>query len=311
MVGVCGQPNAPGTSGCTVAGQVCGAGANTDGGIARNDAGIPACGGDCCSRACAPYRTGVLVCQPPSGCRPTGEVCRTDADCCGYGGVQGVTGVGNCSKANPSDAVGRCDNGNACRPAGAVCKLATTSCNAENNCCSGNVNQNPFVCQQDILGVPRCTLAGESCTDAASKAGEACATSADCCGLACVPNPSFAAGNDAGAAPFICGGICVGTGGACSTAADCCPGLPCVATPGSARGTCGGGTQPPGDAGGAPDGSTPDDSGLADQSIPDGGTPPPPDASVVCADYGQVCTTFADCCNGVPCTFGRCVYDIR
>jgi len=31
---------------------------------------LPICGGECCSRACFPYGpTGVLICQPPSGCR--------------------------------------------------------------------------------------------------------------------------------------------------------------------------------------------------------------------------------------------------
>jgi hypothetical protein len=283
-VGVCRTPGAPGTTGCTVAGDVCG-GIAGDGGVALNDAGVPSCGGSCCSRACAPFKSGVLICQPPSGCRPTGEVCRTDADCCGFGGVQGSTGVGNCSKALPSDAVGRCDNGNACRPAGAICKLATMSCNAENNCCAGNVNQNPYVCQQDILGIPRCTIKGESCGDGGSKSGQACATSADCCGLPCVPNPSFTA--DSGLAAFVCGGICAGTGGSCTTAADCCPGLPCVTVPGSTRGTCGG---PP----------------MGDGGI----VTPPPDAYVPppgCAVYGQVCTVSSDCCNGVPCTGGRCV----
>jgi hypothetical protein len=311
LVGLCGQPSVPGATGCAVAGEVCGAGANTDGGGAVNDAGLPSCGGDCCSRACAPYRTGVLICQPPSGCHPTGEVCRTDADCCGYGGEQGVTGVGNCSKANPNDPVGRCDNGNACRPAGAICKLAVGSCNAENNCCSGNVNQNPFVCQQDILGIPRCTIAGESCADAGSKAGAACATSADCCGLSCVPNPSFTPGAS-GVPPFICGGICVGLGGTCSTTADCCPGLPCVSTPGSTRGTCG---ARPSDDAGVPDGSTatPDssaavpDGSVADRSVSDA----EPDAATPCADYGQVCTLSSDCCNGVPCSGGRCFFNVR
>src|SRR5262249_33652738 len=164
-LGLCRTPSAPGTTGCAVAGEVCGVGATSDGGVVRNDAGVPACGGECCSRACAPYRGGVLVCQPPSGCRPTGEVCRTDSDCCGFGGIQGQTGVGNCSKSNASDPVGRCDNGNACRPAGAICKLKVMSCNAENNCCAGNVNQNPWVCTQDLLGIPRCTMKGEACTD--------------------------------------------------------------------------------------------------------------------------------------------------
>jgi len=292
-VGLCRQPSAPGTTGCTVAGEVCGVG------LVTADGGLPSCGGSCCSRACAPYKTGVQICQPPSGCRPTGEVCRGDADCCGFGGVQGQTGVGNCSKANASDPVGRCDNGNACRPAGAICKLASMSCNAENNCCAGNVNQNPLVCQQDLLGIPRCTMKGEGCSDAGSRTGQACATSADCCGLPCVPNPAFVVGS-MGVPPFVCGaGECVGTGASCTTGADCCPGLPCIMQPGSTRGTCGGAPPPPppppGDAGQPP--------------LPDGGTPPGNDAGVPpgCANYGQICTVSGDCCNGIPCNGGRCV----
>jgi hypothetical protein len=294
--GLCTQPHPPGVPGCALAGEVCGVGAASDGGVVRNDAGVPVCGGECCSRACAPYRGGVLVCQPPSGCRPTGEVCRSDEDCCGFGGIKGQTGTGNCSKANASDPVGRCDNGNACRPAGAICKIATMSCNAENNCCAGNVNQNPFVCQQDILGIPRCTMKGESCADAGSRAGQACATSADCCGLPCVPNPSFTP--DAGVPARVCGPVCVGSGGACTTGADCCPGLPCIMQPGSTRGTCG---QPPTGDGGVtppPDGSAPPDAG-----IPDAGRDGPP----VCTEYGQICTSSNECCDAVPCTNGRCL----
>jgi hypothetical protein len=26
-----------------------------------------------------------------------------------------------------------------------------------------------------------------------------------------------------------------------------------------------------------------------------------------CALYGQQCTVNADCCNGIPCTAGRCI----
>jgi len=292
-LGTCAQPSVPGATGCTVAGLACA-------GSGASDGGVPQCGGECCSRSCAPHRSGLLICQPPSGCRPTGEICGTDADCCGFGGVQGSTGTGNCSKANAGDAVGRCDNGNACRPAGAICKLATMSCNAENNCCSGNVNQKPFACQQDVLGIPRCTMLGQPCTDAGSKAGQACASSADCCGLACVPNPAF--GGDAGLPPFVCGGECVRNGGSCSTAADCCPGLPCTMPPGSSRGVCG--VPPTGDAGPPPDGSS------TDGDIPDITPPPPPDGGV-CAEYGQSCTMMSDCCNNVPCTNGRCVYIVK
>jgi hypothetical protein len=211
----------------------------------------------------------VLVCQPPSGCRPTGETCRDDSDCCGSDG---------CSK-TPGEPVGRCDNGNACRPAGAVCKLATSSCNAENNCCAGNVNQDPTVCQQDLLGIPRCTGVGD-CTDAGPFEGLECATSADCCGLPCVPNA------DPNGPPFVCGSSCVPEGGSCSTDADCCSSLPCIAPPGSTEGICG----------------SPQDGGVPDSGVPDGGPE--------CAYYGQQCTQDEDCCNDVPCTQGRCLYPV-
>ncbi len=278
-IGTCNLPTAPGGTQCTVAGEVCGAGADAGPG----DAGIPACGGNCCSRACAPYAvTGVDVCQAPSGCRPTGELCRADKDCCGS--VEDPGGKTNnfvtCSKA-PGAPVGRCDNGGSCRAAGAICKLATTSCNAENNCCAGNVNQDSTVCQQDIVGIPRCTAAG-NCADAGSKAGQVCSSSADCCGLSCVPTNVTDGG-----APFVCDATCVPKAGACSTTADCCTGLPCVILGGSSSGTCGGG----GTTGG------------------DGGTAPPTDAgTTTCAQYGQICSGAGSCCNGVPCNGGRCIF---
>ncbi len=281
-LGTCTEPGAPGTTGCLIAGEVCGAGA--DGGPI-SDGGIPQCGGECCSRSCAPYGpTGVLICQPPSGCHPTGELCREDSDCCGSPGLPGGNGSVRCSK-SPGEPVGRCDNGQACRPSGAICKLATTSCNAENNCCAGNVNLDPTVCQQDLLGIPRCTAVGD-CTEAGSRAGQPCATSADCCGLPCLPNASA---GDGGVA-FICGPSCVDTGGACTTTSDCCSGLPCVLPPGSTQGMCGGGTNPDG-------GTTPDGGGM-----PDGGGG--------CSLFGQQCSSTADCCNFVPCTEGRCVFPV-
>ena len=280
-VGTCTEPKAPGATGCLVAGQVCGEGASADGGVVKNDAGVPVCGGECCSRSCAPYGpTGVLVCQPPSGCRPTGEVCTQDSDCCGSPGLPGGNGSVKCSK-GAGEPVGRCDNGNACRPSGAVCKLASGSCNAENNCCAGNVNKDPSVCQQDLLGIPRCTGVGD-CTEAGSQVGKACATSADCCGLPCLPNAN--AGD--GGATYICGSSCVPSAGACTTDADCCAGLPCKAPPGSTQGVCG------------------------YKDTPDAGTDSGSDAGT-CAYYGQTCTVAADCCNNVPCTNGKCVYKIN
>ena len=133
----------------------------------------------------------------------------------------------------PGFTVGRCNQGNVCAPAGDICKLATTSCNDTDTCCAGNVQQNPDVCRQDNLGIPRCGAAGTvDCTDPASHAGQACASAADCCGLPCVYVP----GSETG---YVCGASCVAEGGACTTTADCCSGLPCNIPTGSTEGVCG------------------------------------------------------------------------
>lgn len=285
-LGVCadaGSIGGGGASGCKPSGVVCGSGTLPDGGA------IVPCNGsgaDCCSRSCLPFGDStVTVCQPPSGCRPTGEICRQDTDCCG---ADGVPGDGNqnvmCLKAAASDPVGRCTNGSACRGAGQVCKLSGYTCSAENNCCAGNVNQNPDACQPDLLGIPRCTGVG-TCTglgtsqDGGALAGTACATSADCCGLPCVPNPS-------GDPAYVCGASCSNPGNTCSTDADCCSGLPCILQPGSSKGTCG--LRGGGSDGGTSSGGT------------DGG------GSGGCSFYGQSCQTSADCCNNVPCSGGVC-----
>jgi len=276
--GTCAKPSS-GSANCDlVDGELCSDGAILD------DGGVPTCGGKCCSRACAPWGpTGVFVCQPASGCRVVGDTCTKDSDCCGSEGMpvapqKPVTCVIEAGKS-----VGVCRNPQGCAPDGAVCKLATMSCNATCDCCSGNCNQVDS-CKQDSLGAPRC--AGVECV----QPGGACASSANCCdGLPCVPNP------DESGPPFVCfaGGSCVPKCGACTTNADCCPGSSCIAQPGGTQGVCG----PCTDAE-TPDGGAPDDAGT-----PDGDAP--------CSLYGQQCETDGDCCNGVPCTNGTCYYQIR
>jgi hypothetical protein len=313
-LGVCGELIVPGGTGCTVAGQACGAG---DAGV--TEAGVPACGGACCSRACGPsFVSGILVCQPPSGCRPTGELCRSNADCCGSttvldadGGVLS-NGSGECSKANLTDEFGRCSNGNACRPIGAICKVPTTACtaNAENNCCSGNVlNNKPetwIYCQQDLLGIPRCTGAGDcSGRTLAEFTGKACASSADCCNLApCVPVTGD------GGVNFRCAAAaCLGAGSGCTADADCCRGTRCELEPGDSAGTCKfvttttpGGTA---DGGTTGDGGPSDGGATGDGSSTDGG-PSSDGAGGACGVSGQLCGTNGDCCSPTVCLSGRC-----
>lgn len=286
-LGLCGVVSAPGAGNCTTAGTVC-TGATTGG-------SLPPCGGDCCSKSCRPFAaSGVLVCQPPTGCHPTGELCQQDSDCCGAPGAPGSTKDSggqttdvHCSKAAGAT-VGRCDQGKACSPAGSICRLATNSCSATDRCCSGTVQQHPLNCKQDALGIPRCTVASDyDCAKSGPPpAGTVCASGADCCGHPCVPNPSGAG--------FVCAGTaCIDAGGACTTTSDCCAGSPCILATGTTKGTCGASGKP------GPGGGT----GSS------GGTTPAP-GSTTCAQYGQVCAQTSECCNGVPCTDGHCEYPV-
>jgi hypothetical protein len=295
-LGVCVLAPASGATGCLSAGEVC-----SDGAVYDPENPPATCGGECCSRACYPYGpTGVLICQPPSGCHPTGENCREDIDCCGSEGrPDGETSMITCMKEGDNP-VGRCDNGNSCTPAGGICRLQEIECNANANCCSGNVLQFN-TCKQDNLGIPRCLAAEIDCADPQNYVGEACASSADCCNQPCLPNPD-------GDPPFVCAGdSCVAAGGVCTTTADCCRGLPCTILPGSTSGICGGVPTEDGGVGGttgtggtSSTGGTPSTGGS-----PTGGT------GGTCSAYGQACDAPSDCCNSVPCTNGFCLDEPR
>jgi hypothetical protein len=238
-----------------------------------------ACNG-CCSRLCAPYGpTGVNICQPASGCRVNGDLCRKDSDCCGAAGT-GLPGDGNVTCEIPAGkALGICRNPQSCNPQGNVCHFKDYACSissARNDCCAAVGNSG--VCQVDFLGVPRCNGLGDTCR----KPDETCASANDCCGLApCVPD---------GAGVLHCYGpadggtsTCVPSGGTCSINGDCCPGTTCIQAIGSTQGVCGTNT-----------------------NTPDGGT----DAGPTCAQFGQACTTAADCCNSLPCWNGKCEYQV-
>jgi hypothetical protein len=247
----------------------------------------------------------VLVCQPASGCHVVGDLCATDGDCCGSAGLPGGSGKPVTCVKSGNAALGVCRNPMGCKPDGDVCKLATMSCNSSCDCCSGNC-ENEDTCHQDNMGVPRCAAA--QCV----AAGGACASSANCCsGAPCVPNPV-----DGGAPLYVCAGTaCIAACGGCTDNADCCPGTSCVMPAGSHLGICGpcGGATGPGDDGGTGTGPG-DDGGTGTGPGADGGAGPAPGSDAgtgpACALYGQLCTTGADCCDGIPCD-GRCEYPSR
>lgn len=253
------------------------------------------CGSDCskcCSRTCAPYGpSGVNVCQPATGCRPDGELCRDDLDCCGGNPDSSIPGAGQatCEKANPDDEVGKCKVGG-CNPHGSICGSpdnGTAACDGSlsapngQSCCGKNALPNGVnACSADSLLVPRCDVLQVECPrDPAD--GNECATADDCCdGNPCVQDEEGV---------FRCfdppGGSCVEAGGPCTASADCCVGSLCIQEPGEATGVCGQ-TKPPG-SGGSP--------GTGGSSMGgSGGTP------TVCAAYGQSCAESA-CCSGIPC----------
>jgi len=179
-------------------------------------------------------------------------------------------------------AVGVCRNPTGCNPEGNVCHYKNYSCSissARDDCCGAPGNSG--ACQLDALGVPRCHA-----IDKCVEAGGVCAFTGDCCNASpCVPDGTgqlrcLTGTPDAGRA-------CVAQGAACTVTADCCRGYTCLTAVGALQGTCG--VPPP------------------PNYPPDAGTPPPYDGGPLgCAEYGQSCTTSADCCNSVACTNGTC-----
>jgi hypothetical protein len=244
---------------------------------------------NCCSRLCAPYGpTGVRVCQPASGCRVNGDLCRKDSDCCGAAGT-GLPGDGNVTCEIPAGkALGICRNPRSCNPQGNVCHYKDYTCSvssARNDCCAAVGNSG--VCQLDFLGVPRCNGLGTTCIPS----GGICSSAMDCCNLLpCVPDGAGFLRCYTPPTSTLDGGVpstCVPSGGRCTINADCCVGSVCITLPGSTQGICGIPIPPPGGPGA--------DAGTSDASAPG------------CAQYGQVCTTGADCCNNVTCYNHRCM----
>lgn len=241
----------------------------------------------CCSSFCAPFGSaGSTVCQPASGCHVLGDLCLSNADCCGGDAMNGLPGsglvicvpdpmypqIGTCSMANTTNCTGEPTCKNSCQPEGDVCHyLGNGACSSNafpNDCCAAPGNKGE--CKLDKAGVPRCYGLGMCVMP-----GGACASAADCCnGLPCVPDST---------GHLVCGSMsCVPPGGVCTTTGDCCTGYACIVPPGSTTGTCVNPTPTPaGDMG----------SGGADLLPPS------------CALAGQACSSSVPCCQNE----GNCV----
>ncbi len=237
LTGTCGDPGGTGVSGCAIAGT-----------LVNDCAAGSGCTSSCCSRSCGSdgAAAGHKICQNPSGCHPTGELCQVDSDCCGWDQTVDPHGGGQaafCSKNAVTDQFGRCNSGGGCNEPGIICKIdstATCSASTANNCCEAlnlpsgsSCNSDPNnCCRQDSKGVPRCILDYARCKPGTpAPIGQLCGSDADCCGNPCTF--SLENGKNVGR----CQASCVADGGSCTTTSDCCGGG-CVKPPGSTRGVC-------------------------------------------------------------------------
>lgn len=213
LLGICGPPP-QGPSNCSsgIAGSLC-----------------STCN-DCCSRICAPFGTaGTMICLQATGCRQTGELCRTDSECCGGVASGTLPGAGNVTcEIEPEQTFGICRNAQACSPQGNVCHLRDYACTvsaAANRCCAAEGAV--ATCELDASGVPRCNGLGDACL----LEGEPCAFEGDCCEGMCRPDPS---------GQLLCQSYreCAVAGESCASTSECCPGRGCRANAESDFGVC-------------------------------------------------------------------------
>ena len=326
---------------CVADNQACGSNAEccggncapngTGGGVCKplNGTG-PATDGNPCtaSTQCASQNCQNGVCAPSSStCQQNGDVCSTDANCCG--GLCTIAAgqtLGTCSSVNGGGTVG-----GACLPAGEVCSPAGT-CGNE-NCCSRSCAPDPFtgknVCQPET----GCHLVGDLCKQ-----------TSDCCGVKdvtgsfkcspdqagypnCGPSTDVQCQKQAGQTFGVCnyattvctpaGDICkpglLTTSGAesCTTKADCCGGndntnptcqIDRNGIPRCCIGECPKCVTPV--PAGTQCASTADCCGQPCVVNTDPGTSatkPFVCSGTACQQQGSACSSNADCCGGVPC----------
>jgi hypothetical protein len=183
---------------------------------------------DCSSYLCATeVPGGPKICQYLGGCRPNGELCTEDWQCCSdihYTGQlcpDGPPAEGNgCVDHSGVDGLAWCSNNHAQtgpKEPGELC--GDSAGGAVHMCC--------FECEETPLGVSRCSGGGEVCVGD----GGPCRLSSDCCTNICSPFLN----EDTGETELRCG-QCVTAGGQCTTHGDCCD---FVCTDGVCGGTTG------------------------------------------------------------------------
>jgi hypothetical protein len=171
---------------------------------------------DCASYACASrVPGGPRTCQFLGGCRPTGEICSDDWQCCSdihwTGGQCNPNGSPNngtgCVAHSSVDGLSTCSDQitqTGPKEPGEICRESDGVTNVH-DCC--------FECTPSPFGVWRCGGQSDICLDN----DEPCRTSEDCCSGVCSPHQDSTTGEIV----LLCG-PCVEAGGFCTTDIDCC-----------------------------------------------------------------------------------------
>ncbi|MCA9520390.1 MAG: hypothetical protein KC609_05440 [Myxococcales bacterium] len=257
----------------------------------------------CCSVACIADGTGFKSCQSLGGCRPAGEICRSDGECCNINaprkpgdklagencGTDGECWSGHCAAGQctgicdftttNTPGIGRCRNPTGAAPGGEICQAPP------NHSCVGGDDK----CVISVFGIKRCegagtTPGGETC----ALDGQSCEADGDCCCRQ--PDGSPCAGVCSNS---TCG--CTPDGGVCSQGTDCCNGV-CTLDATSGKLLC----------------STCRQQGQSCSTHLDccGGNCNAQTgtcgANVECVPFGASCTTSASCCTGLVCN-GTCI----
>ncbi|NMC69844.1 MAG: hypothetical protein GYA57_07215 [Myxococcales bacterium] len=263
------------------------------GGACQASAGLclplgEACGaGTCCSRQCETLPDGDTMCVGNYTCRPPGEICRSDDECCTMSCDRGVcmeftncavvgipcTGFRECcSGACVESGVGTptCQYLSGCRPVNEICFT-------DDDCCSGGCQPST-----DDPEVFRCHHPAGCLGD-----GEVCFTGSanNCCSGRRNCRPTLAGVSRCYAVPE---GECIADGQACTFNDECCCGL-CAADASGARVCCPGGiTCVPVDGPCTADVDCCDGYCVAGSCTSD---------ERPCVPYAGPCTTDADCCS--------------